>query len=155
VRFGEPADSSLRHRKLGAARRVIFGAPGYFARHGRPRTPQDLRRHDCIVRSGVRAADTWRFIGKRGPLAVKVKGRFRADGAAACCEAAAAGLGIARAPLYQIRTLLDQGRVELVLEDAPQALVPIHVLWPAGTVLPARTRALIDFLAARLSVERI
>ncbi len=155
VRFGEPADSTLRARRLGSARRVIFGAPGYFARHGRPRKPEDLATHQCIVRTAVRGGDSWKFLGRKNPLAVKVGGRFRADTAAGCNEAAISGLGIARTLLYQIRPLLDQGRAELVLEDFPQPTVPIHLLWPATTALPARSRALIDFLAARLAVERI
>ncbi len=155
IRFGQPADSALRARRLGAARRVIFGAPGYFARHGRPRKPADLARHQCIVRSGVRGGERWSFEGKRGGSTIKVGGRFRADTALACVEAAAAGAGITRAPLYQVRPLLDQGRVELVLEDHPQPGVPIHLLWPAATVLPARSRAMIDFLAARMALERI
>ena len=155
LRFGEPADSSLRSRRLGTARRAVFGAPGYFARHGRPRKPEELGTHECIVRIGARGGDRWKFLGRKGAVTVKVGGRYRANNGLACNEAAVAGLGIARAPLYQILPLLDQGRVELVLEDFPQPIVPIHLQWPATTALPARSRALIDFLAARLAVERI
>jgi DNA-binding transcriptional LysR family regulator len=100
LRFGQPADSALRQHRLGTVRRVIYGAPGYFAQHGRPLHPRDLRRHECIVRSGVRGAETWRFHGRQGALAVGIKGRFRSDSIAACCEAAIQGMGIGRGLLY-------------------------------------------------------
>lgn len=155
LRFGQPADSSLRQHRLGTVRRAIYGAPGYFAQHGRPLHPRELRRHQCIVRGGVRGAETWRFQGKQGAVAVRVGGRFRSDSIAACCEAAIQGVGLGRGLLYQVREAVDQGRLEVVLQDWPQPQIPYHLLWPPTTRLPARTRALIDFLAARLGAEQI
>jgi len=154
LRFGQPADSTLRQHRLGTVRRVIYGAPGYFAQHGRPLHPRDLRRHECIVRSGVRGAETWRFHDKQGTLAVRVNGRFRSDSIAACCEAAIQGAGVGRGLLYQVREAVSQGRLEVVLQDWPQPQIPYHLLWPATTRLPVRTRTLIDFLVARLGAEK-
>lgn len=155
LRFGQPADSSLRQHRLGTVRRVLYGAPGYFALHGRPQHPRDLRRHQCIVRGGVKGAETWRFHGKSGALSVRVNGRFRSDSIAACCEAAIQGVGVGRGLLYQVREAVDQGRLEVVLPDWAQPQIPYHLLWPATTRLPARTRTLIDFLSARLGAEQI
>jgi hypothetical protein len=44
-------DSSLKARRLGEIRTVVYGAPGYFARCGRPDHPDDLDRHRCVLRS--------------------------------------------------------------------------------------------------------
>src|SRR5690606_11728865 len=41
-------DSSLIARRLMVLHHVICASPGYFASHGKPRVPQDLRAHDCI-----------------------------------------------------------------------------------------------------------
>jgi len=154
LRFGHPADSTLRQHRLGTVRRVIYGAPGYFAQHGRPLHPHDLRRHECIVRTGVRGAETWRFHDKQGALAVRVNGRFRSDSIAACCEAAIQGVGVGRGLLYQVREAVSQGRLEVVLQDWLQPQIPYHLLWPATTRLPVRTRTLIDFLVARLGADQ-
>ena len=155
LRFGQLADSTLRQHRLGTVRRVIYGAPGYFAQHGRPMHPGDLRRHECIVRSGVRGAETWRFQDKQRGLAVRVTGRFRSDSIAACCEAAIQGVGVGRGLLYQVRDAVGQGRLEVVLQNWPQPQIPYHLLWPATTRLPVRTRTLIDFLVARLGAEQV
>ncbi|KDC47737.1 transcriptional regulator, LysR family [Bordetella bronchiseptica M85/00/2] len=45
VRIGDLPDSGLQGRRLGALRRVVFGAPAYFAQHGRPTHPEELRQH--------------------------------------------------------------------------------------------------------------
>lgn len=153
VRLGELPDSRLHARRLGMLRQVTVGAPGYFARHGRPQTPAELRRHACIVRRAADGPARWIFrrAGKRQQ--VEVRGRFSADNAAACNAAAVAGLGIGVAALWQVRSLLDQGRLETVLDDWQLPGQPVHVVWAPARQLPARTRAFIDFVAARWTAE--
>jgi DNA-binding transcriptional LysR family regulator len=155
VRIGELPDSSLKARLLANSRRVVFAAPSYLAQHGRPRRPEDLRAHQCIVRTAAREGNTWPFQVDGRLRTVKVAGRFRSSGAAAANEAAARGLGIATAPLWQVRPLLDRGAVELLLTRFEPPPVSIHAVWPATKVLPARTQLFIDFLATRLKNERL
>ena len=155
IRIGDLPDSSLVARRLGSLRRVVFAAPGYLAKHGRPEKPADLRHHACVVRTAAQAGDRWTFLVRGKRETVDVDGPFRCNGAAACNEAVALGLGIGAAPLWQIRPLLDAGRVELVLTDCEGEPVPVHALWHATPVVPARIRALVDFLVARLAVERL
>lgn len=78
----------------------------------------------------------------------------RRPAAAACDEAVALGLGVGLGQLWQVRRLLDQGRIELILTEFEPPPVPVSVIWPAGATLPGRTRLLIDFLVARLGAER-
>jgi DNA-binding transcriptional LysR family regulator len=153
VRLGELPDSRLHARQLGMLRVVTVGAPGYFARHGRPQTPADLRRHQCIVRRSAEGAQRWIYRRGNRRQSVDVHGRFSADNAAACNAAALAGLGIGLAALWQVRGLLDQGRLETVLDDWQLPAQAVHIVWPPGRQLPARTRAFIDFVAARWTAE--
>lgn len=153
VRLGELAPSRLHARQLGTLRMLTVGAPGYFARHGRPRKPSELGRHDCIARRGNGTGQRWEYRRGNRRESVEVRGRFSADNAAACNAAAVAGLGIAVAALWQVRPLLDQGRLETVLDDWQLPGLPLHVVWPPGRQLPARTRAFIDFAAARWAAE--
>lgn len=64
VRTGPLRDPSLIARKLGELRRVICASPVYLARHGVPRFPDELAKHDCIT-LGFRAPVQWLF--KRHP----------------------------------------------------------------------------------------
>jgi DNA-binding transcriptional LysR family regulator len=150
IRVGQMPDSTLRARLLANSRRVVFAAPGYLASHGRPRNPDDLTRHQCIVRTSARDGNAWPFRLNGRTRTVKVAGRFRTSGAVAANAAAAAGLGIASGPLWQVRSLLERGAVELLLTRFEPPPVPIHAVWPATRLLPARTQLFLDFLAARL-----
>jgi DNA-binding transcriptional LysR family regulator len=96
IRIGELPDSSLKARRLADLRRVVFAAPDYFAKHGRPKVPGDLAGHQCLVRTSARDSDAWPFL-------------VRSSGALAVNEAAVQGLGIANAPLWQVRALVDRG----------------------------------------------
>jgi len=155
VRIGELPDSSLKARLLSKSRRVVFASPHYLAVQGRPRHPDDLVDHQCIVRTAAREGNAWPFKAGGRVKFVKVTGRFRTSGALAANEAAARGLGIATAPLWQVRPLLDRGAVELILSRFEPPPVSIHAVWPATRVLPARTHLFVEFLAARLKEERL
>jgi DNA-binding transcriptional LysR family regulator len=155
IRIGELPDSSLKARRLADLRRVVFAAPDYFAKHGRPKVPGDLAGHQCLVRTSARDSDAWPFLVGGRLKAVKVAGRFRSSGALAVNEAAVQGLGIANAPLWQVRALVDRGVVELVLTRFEPPRVPVHAVWPATRLLPAKTQLFLNYLAARLKAERL
>jgi DNA-binding transcriptional LysR family regulator len=155
IRVGEMPDSTLKGRHLADLRRAIFASPAYFAKHGRPHRPDDLARHQCIVRTAAREGEAWPFrVGGRVKT-VRVAGRFRTSGAIAANEAAVEGLGIANAPLWQVRALVDAGKLELALTRFEPPAVPVHAVWPATSMLAAKTQLFVDFLASRLRAARL
>ena len=48
-RMGQLRNSSFIASKLATTRRVLCASPDYIARRGRPRSPDDLVQHDCLV----------------------------------------------------------------------------------------------------------
>jgi DNA-binding transcriptional LysR family regulator len=155
VRIREMRDSTLKARRLGELRVVVFGAPSYFARHGRPSHPDDLTQHECVVRLTEGGAETWPFrIGGRRK-SVRVGGRLRSDNTAAANAAVARGVGIGFAPLWQVRGLVDRGEVEIILEDFEATRVPIHAVWLPTQVPLAKMQLFTDSLVARLKRERL
>jgi DNA-binding transcriptional LysR family regulator len=153
IRSGLLPDSSLKARHLIDLRFVIFASPAYLARHSRPRQPDELVRHQCIIHT--RMGDGWTFRFKRTTRTVKVSGRLRTNGMLAANEAAVQGAGIAIAPLWQVRKLVDLGQLELLLTDFEPPPTPLHAIWPGTHLLDAKTRLFVDFLAARLKAERL
>src|SRR5262245_1707878 len=103
VRIRHLPDSRLKARRIGELRVVVFGAPAYFARHGRPKHPDELAQHHCILRTAEPDAEKWSFRVAGRPRSVRVHGRFRTDSAAAIHAAVAGGLGLGFAPLWQVR----------------------------------------------------
>jgi len=58
-------------------------------------------------------------------------------------------------PLWQIRGLIDQGAVEVVLEEFEATRLPINVIWPSTRRLNMKARLFVDLLTARLRHERL
>jgi DNA-binding transcriptional LysR family regulator len=153
IRIAELPDSTLKAKLLANWRRVVFAAPSYFAKYGRPRSPEDLTHHECIVRTAAHDGDAWPFKMNGRVKAVKVAGRLRINGALAVNEATAQGLGIANTTLWSIRSLVDRGAIEVVLTRFEPT--PIHPVWAATRMLPARTQLFVEFLAKRLRKEQV
>jgi DNA-binding transcriptional LysR family regulator len=154
LRIRELPDSTLKARRLGALRVVVYGAPSYFAEHGRPKHPTDLARHQCVVRSTDPDAAEWPFRVRGKRTAFRVQGRFRCDDTAACEVAVARGLGLGMAPLWQLRPLIDQGSVQIILEEFEIAKLPIFAVSPPTKLPLQKTRLFTDLLAARLKRAR-
>jgi DNA-binding transcriptional LysR family regulator len=155
VRIGEMRDSMLKARRLANLRRVVFAASSYLARHGRPKRPEDLLLHECIIRTAALDGNAWPFLVDGKAKKVRVTGRFKTSGALAANEAAVRGLGIANAPLWQVRPLVDRGDVELILTRFEPPPIPVHAVWPATRMLPARTQLFIDIVVARLKAQQL
>ncbi len=155
VRIGELANSSLKARRLGALRRVVFGSPEYFRKFGRPQHPSELKHHRCIVRTMDERRGEWAFMIDRRPRMVKVEGTFRASAMPAIYAAVAEGLGLGYSPLWQIRHLIDAGIVETVLTDFEPPPVAINAVWPGGSAPSAKLRAFIDLLASDLDLRSL
>src|SRR3546814_5121365 len=88
-------DSSLIARRLCAVRRVVFAAPGYWGRHGRPTAPAELADPACLHYAHLATANELPFRGPAGSLAVRVDGPLVANNGEVLKEAAMAGLGVA------------------------------------------------------------
>lgn len=154
VRIRELPDSGLKSRRLGELRIVTFGAPRYFAKHGRPKHPSELVHHQCIVRSTDPDAEKWwyRIRGKRE--LVRVGGRFHTEDARAAESAVVSGFGIGMAPLWHIQHLVSERRVEIILEEFEMPKLPIVAVAPATKQPAPLVRLFTDLLAGRLKRER-
>jgi DNA-binding transcriptional LysR family regulator len=155
LRIRELPDSTLKVRRLGELRVVVYGAGSYLAERGRPKHPLELGSHQCVVRSTDPDAAVWPFRVRGRRTTVRVRGRFRCDDTAACEVAVVRGAGLGMAPLWQIRPLLEQKQVELVLEEFEVAKLPIFAVSPPTRLPQQRTRLFIDCLAARLKRARL
>jgi DNA-binding transcriptional LysR family regulator len=118
IRIGRVTDQGLIVRRIGQMRRITVARPDYFARHGRPQHPHDLRHHDCIVYTGLATVDEWHFTGLDGaPIVVKVAGRVRVSASEGMLSALLEGLGLAVCPTWLFDGEVERGEVERVLAD--------------------------------------
>jgi len=149
VRVGTLGDSALVARQLAVNRRVLCASPDYLRRHGAPRTPTDLARHECLRLVGRQGRqDVWRFSdGQGGEVVQRVDGRFESNEGESLRDAALAGLGIAVHSIWHVHEELCSGRLQVVLPDYPLAATGIHAVMPQRRLVPPRVRAFVEFLA--------
>jgi DNA-binding transcriptional LysR family regulator len=134
---------------LGAIRHVICGSPAYFRKFGRPKTPQDLRAHNCLadLYSGPKS---WPFRNSSRPLLVEVKGSLSSNSNAVLIEMALNGCGIIRMPLHAVETEIADKRLEVVFKNVSLSPERMCAYYARVKPLPAKTSDFIDFLETSL-----
>ena len=149
VRFGEPPDARVIARKVAPNRRLLCASPAYLARHGTPRVPADLARHNCLsIHHGVDAYGLWRFTQGRREETVKVDGSMSTNDGDIAVAWALDGHGILMRAEWDIAKYLRSGRLRQVLENYQTPPADIHAVYPQRHQQTARVRVFVDYLVA-------
>ena len=154
IRISPLEDSSLVAQTLGTIRRVVAVSPDYLARHGTPTHPRDLNGAPC-VRGRVDAPAQWLFHEGGKTISVTPNNRLEFNHLAPAIESCAAGMGFGTFFSYQVMPHVAQGRLKLVLEDFEPPPRPVSVIYPNARLLPARTRAFIEWMKMEFSGLRL
>jgi DNA-binding transcriptional LysR family regulator len=152
LRIGHLKDSSLIARKLFEVHTVIAASPHYLKAHGEPRTPEDLRDHDCLVYSNLADPDKWSWKDEKGKQhGVKVNTVLRASSGDFLANAAAHGLGVVIQPTFLASEAIRRGNLVPLLTQYEWPVSPAYAVYPPTRHLSYRVRAFIDFLVERFS----
>lgn len=150
LRIGHLEDSALRATRVGEVRRGICASPAYLAGHGTPTRPDDLAAHDGISFRSFAVAPEWRYRGDTASFSVQPRTRMAVNTTEAAIAAAVAGAGFVRVLSYQVGDELRSGTLVAVLEAFAPDPIPVQLIYAAQGMLPAKTRAFIDWIAPRL-----
>jgi DNA-binding transcriptional LysR family regulator len=151
IRAGTLADSTLIARSLGSARWFLVAAPAYLKTRGRPRSPDDLKKHDCLLfgagidNAGVRLekADT--------SVQVALSARLMVTDMDVLHAVAAAGRGIALLPASRCAEDLRARRLERVLADWNAPSTPVHVVYPSTRHMSPKVKTFVEHLHERMT----
>jgi DNA-binding transcriptional LysR family regulator len=151
LRNGPLPDSSLRARLVVRGERLVCASPEYWARKGKPTQPADLAKHNCLIlaRPGAPLA-TWPFRESGKHFSVKVSGDRQASDGGVLREWAVRGYGVIIKNRWDIRSELETGRLETVLNDYVAGQIDLFAVHP-GAPPSRRVAALVDFLAKALA----
>ncbi|CUA87888.1 DNA-binding transcriptional regulator, LysR family [Chelatococcus sambhunathii] len=152
IRIGSLRDSTLIARKIAPVYGIVAASPDYIARHGRPETPDDLTRHECLVYTAASEPDL-RFRHGTRWTSVRPRGRLLADNGDALLQWARSGLGIVVAPTFLAAEDIERGTLVPLLSGYEMPEAGIHVVRPPGAYVPAKVRLLIDTLVAHFGGE--
>jgi DNA-binding transcriptional LysR family regulator len=155
IRFGAPPDTRVIAKYIAPNRRLLCASPAYLAKHGMPKVPHDLTRHNCIgIRQGEEGYGVWRLSSGRGKSvkteAIKTRGTLTTNDGEIAVNWALEGHGILMRAEWDIERYLRNGRLVQVL---PQYYTPdadIYAVYPQRHQMAARVRAFVEFVMGAL-----
>ena len=146
----KPTVPGLVDRDIGAIPHVVCASPEYFQRFGRPREPQDLREHNCLVNSFF-APKAWMFQIGSQQVPIEVRGTVSSNSSAVLTRVALDGVGIIRVPLYSVKARLANGTLEAIFADAAQSPERLRAYFSKTKHLPAKITDFIHFLQTSIA----
>jgi len=146
IRMTTLDDSSLIARKVEPRQIKVCASPSYLEKHGRPKKPEDLRTHNCLVFPGM----PWRFKYPDRIQEVKVRGSWKSNNGRVLVTAAKQGIGLIRFSEYYVDEFIALGELEEVLQDYEVEDTATWIIYPNRRHLPTRVRYLVEYLLESL-----
>lgn len=149
IRLGQLPDSGLVARKLEDAALLLVASPDYLHRRGKPRTLEELQRHQCLPfimpRTGRIAPwvfhDEGRDIDWIPGSTIEIS-----DDVLGVVSLAEQGMGICQSYEFIVRDRIERGQLVEVLPHLRGRSRPFSVLFAPHRRQSAATRAMIDLL---------
>lgn len=146
-------DGNVVARKLFQGEAIVVASPAYLLRRGTPREPRALETHDFLrdsglaVRSGTRKLSLKPASGKGAEQELTLSVVLQSTSTEVLLRAALDGTGIAVVPRLLAQRFLITGALVHVLPDWILSRYTIYAALPSPRMLPARTRAFLDFVS--------
>jgi DNA-binding transcriptional LysR family regulator len=152
VRLGESLHRDMVAVRLGGDQETaLIASPRYLKRRGVPKTPADLRQHDCI---SFRSRTTgglyrWELVDRDKDVTLDVAGRLTVNDIDLAMRAARDGLGIAYGFLAYVDADLKRGRLVRVLERYSPRFAGFYLYYSSRRLTPPKLRAFLEHCRAQ------
>jgi DNA-binding transcriptional LysR family regulator len=155
VRLAPAIEGDVIAARLLRTRYRVVASPGYLARAAPLALPADLAAHQLVLFAIRPFRTRWLFRDGTGALTeIPIHGDLVLSPAGSVRDAALADLGVALLPNYLVDEEVAAGRLRHLLPDwqvtATSFDTGAWLVYPSRTFLPAKTRAMIDFLRSHL-----
>ena len=149
---GFPLAAGVVARELAPVHIVAVAAPAYLAGREMPRSPSDLAACDGIMRrsSPTGRVRPWSLRSRRATeVTVQCRPRLIFSDPEAIAQAARLGLGVALLPMPFAFASIASGELVRLLPGWYSDAGPLSLYYPSRRMLPAKTRAFVDFVSER------
>lgn len=150
LRLGRIRDENLIVRRLQRMDLALCATPGYWAKRGLPKKPDDMRRHDVLTYSLAGNTPSLPFEVDGKPYSVPVHSRMDANDAAPLIGVALAGLGAVCVPTIMAQVDIERGALVPVLKEYMPTDLWLYAAYTQRRHNSAALRAMLDFLEARV-----
>jgi len=152
LRVGPLSDSGLIARSFGELPLINVVSPAYLARHGTPRTSDDLGDHWAVNYASPSSGrvEDWEWIEDGKLRTMPLRGRVTVNSAEAYIACCLSGLGLIQIPAYDVRHHVEAGELVEVMPDHRAQPMPMTLLYPHRQHLSRRLQVFADWLEALL-----
>ncbi len=150
IHVGDDIPGQHIGRRLVTNSRVLCASPDYLKRRGVPHHLDDLVQHDCLVlKERDNAFGIWQLQGPEGEASVRVSGPLSSNSGEIVLQWALDGRGVLLRSMWDVRPLLEQGRLVQVLADYQQS-ADVWAVYPTRLANSGKLRVCVEFLEAHL-----
>ncbi|MES2180829.1 MAG: LysR family transcriptional regulator [Pseudomonadota bacterium] len=120
IRFKQQLEPGLVARKIATVPVIYCASPSYLARKGRPKEPEDLQYHDCLMfRMPMNGRlFSWGFIRDELRFEPDIKPSIISNDINSLAELTMAGAGITRLAAFIAIPLIKNGQLEALFQQA-------------------------------------
>jgi DNA-binding transcriptional LysR family regulator len=151
IRAGVLADSTLIARSLGSVRWFFVATPAYLKKRGRPRSPAELKKHDCLLFGAGSIGANLQLESGADSVQVSLSPRLLASDMELLQSVVRNGQGIGLLPAYLCVQDVREGRLQRVLHAFSLPPTPVHVVYPSTRHISAAVKSFVDHLQERMT----
>lgn len=147
VRIGEYIDRDMVATRVSRPFRwLVFGAPSYLQKHGRPRVPEDLSRHECLRYRRPEIGDIYRWEFERNGQSIVIDppGSVLVNDPALLRTFARQGMGLIYSASINVAADVEQSVLEPLLEKFAPAQESFFIYYPRASRNQPKLRAFLD-----------
>jgi len=146
IRVGDDIPGQHIGRQLVSNRRVLCAAPAYLQRRGTPQSLNDLELHDCLViKERDNAFGVWNLERDGVQDSVRVNGSLSSNSGEIVLQWALDGRGILLRSLWDVKPLLEQGRLVQLLPEYTQS-ANVWAVYPTRLAHSGKLRVCVELL---------
>ncbi len=143
-------DSSLMAKRLCRITRSVCAAPSYLKRKGTPKSPEELKDHDCLIYTLSTSPFDWRFMIGNKAVNVRVGGGIQSNNGQFLLAPLLAGQGVAFLPDFTVGDLIREGKLRRILTDFPVDDHDLYLVYPANRHQSPKLRAFMEVATQHL-----
>ena len=120
----------------------LFASPNYIAKQGKPKTLQDVAKHDCLLIDCERDGTHWEY----DELNISISGKLRTNNTTAAINAAKAGLGIISLYPLAISNEIANGTLVSLFPKHKTRTKTLNAYYPKQEFTPKKTLAFLEHM---------
>ena len=151
IRIQTPEKENLEVTKLMDNEKILCASPKYIEKFGEPKTPDDLKNHNCIV---FGENNIWRFKHKISRKITEIhdmRGNIKCDNGEIIKELVLLGMGITVKSIRDAYDEIASGKIITLLNDyeIPHS-TQFYAVYPSSKYMSPKVMAFINFFREKL-----